>query len=243
MSGRVIVTSSAMKKITRLPNHIAIIMDGNGRWAERHGLPRLGGHQAGAENMHSVIEYFIKLKLKYLTVYGFSTENWKRPQEEIAGLLHLLEEIIDKETLELHNKGVRLRHLGRLDELSPGLQQTINRALELTKNNTGMTLSFAFNYGGRTEILDAVRHIIAEGIPPQNIDEELFDSYLYTAGLPEVDLVIRTAGELRLSNFLMWQAAYSEYYFTKVLWPDFGNKEIDKALLSYSQRRRRFGAL
>ncbi len=243
MSGRVIVTSSAMKKITRLPNHIAIIMDGNGRWAERHGLPRLGGHQAGAENMHSVIEYFIKLKLKYLTVYGFSTENWKRPQEEIAGLLHLLEEIIDKETLELHNKGVRLRHLGRLDELPPGLQQTINRALELTKNNTGMTLSFAFNYGGRTEILDAVRHIIAEGIPPQNIDEELFDSYLYTAGLPEVDLVIRTAGELRLSNFLMWQAAYSEYYFTKVLWPDFGNKEIDKALLSYSQRRRRFGAL
>jgi len=232
-----------MKKITRLPNHIAIIMDGNGRWAERHGLPRLGGHQAGAENMHSVIEYFIKLKLKYLTVYGFSTENWKRPQEEIAGLLHLLEEIIDKETLELHNRGVRLRHLGRLDELPQGLQQAINKALELTKNNTGMTLSFAFNYGGRTEILDAVRHIIAEGIPPQSIDEELFDSYLYTAGLPEVDLVIRTAGELRLSNFLMWQAAYSEYYFTKILWPDFGNKEIDKALLSYSQRRRRFGAL
>ena len=238
-----IVTSSAMKKITRLPNHIAIIMDGNGRWAKQQGLPRLEGHQAGVENMRSVIEYFIKLKLKYLTLYGFSTENWKRPEEEIDGLLHLLEEILDKETLKLHNKGVRLRHLGRLDELSPGLQQTINRALELTKNNTGMTLSFAFNYGGRTEILDAVRHIIAEGIPPQSIDEELFDSYLYTAGLPEVDLVIRTAGELRLSNFLMWQAAYSEYYFTKVLWPDFGNKEIDKALLSYSQRRRRFGAL
>lgn len=243
MSGRVIVTSSAMKKITRLPNHIAIIMDGNGRWAKQQGLPRLEGHQAGVENMRSVIEYFIKLKLKYLTLYGFSTENWKRPEEEIDGLLHLLEEILDKETLKLHNKGVRLRHLGRLDELSPGLQQTINKALELTKNNTGMTLSFAFNYGGRTEILDAVRHIIAEGIPPQSIDEELFDSYLYTAGLPEVDLVIRTAGELRLSNFLMWQAAYSEYYFTKVLWPDFGNKEIDKALLSYSQRRRRFGAL
>ncbi len=232
-----------MKKITRLPNHIAIIMDGNGRWAKQRGLPRLAGHQAGVENMRSVIEYFIKLKLKYLTLYGFSTENWKRPEEEIDGLLHLLEEILDQETLKLHNKGVRLRHLGRLDELSPGLQQTINRALELTKNNTGMTLSFAFNYGGRTEILDAIRHIIAEGIPPQSIDEELFDSYLYTAGLAEVDLVIRTAGELRLSNFLMWQAAYSEYYFTKVLWPDFGNKEIDKALLSYSQRRRRFGAL
>ena len=243
MSGRVIVTSSAMKKITRLPNHIAIIMDGNGRWAKQRGLPRLAGHQAGVENMHSVIEYFIKLKLKYITLYGFSTENWKRPEEEIAGLLHLLEKILDKETIELHNKGVRLRHLGRLNELPQGLQQAINKALELTKNNTGMTLSFAFNYGGRTEILDAVRHIIAEGIPPQSIDEALFNSYLYTAGLPEVDLVIRTAGELRLSNFLMWQAAYSEYYFTKVLWPDFSNKEIDKALLSYSQRRRRFGGL
>ncbi|MDH5696068.1 MAG: polyprenyl diphosphate synthase [Dehalococcoidia bacterium] len=232
-----------MKKITHLPNHVAIIMDGNGRWAEQRGLPRLEGHQAGAETMRSVIGYFIKLKLKYLTLYGFSTENWKRPEEEIAGLLHLLEEIIDKETLELHNRGVRLHHLGRLDGLSQGLQLAINRALELTKNNTGMNLSFAFNYGGRTEILNAVRHIVAKGIPPQNIDEKLFSSYLYTAGLPEVDLVIRTGGELRLSNFLMWQAAYSEYYFTKVLWPDFGNKEIEKALLSYSQRQRRFGGL
>ena len=235
--------SATMKKITRLPNHVAIILDGNGRWAEQRGLPRLEGHRAGVETMRSVIGYFINLKLKYLTLYGFSTENWKRPEEEIAGLLHLLEEIIDKETLEFHNRGVRLRHLGRLDELSQGLQLAINRAIELTKNNTGMNLSFAFNYGGRTEILDAVRHIIAKGIPPQNIDEKLFNSYLYTAGLPEVDLVIRTGGELRLSNFLMWQAAYSEYYFTKVLWPDFGKKEIEKALLSYSQRQRRFGGL
>jgi len=243
MSGRMIATSPMREKITRLPNHIAIIMDGNGRWAKQRGLLRLEGHQAGVENMRSAIEYFIKLQLKYLTLYGFSTENWSRPEEEIAGLLHLLEEIIDKETLKLHRKGVRLRHLGQLDRLPQNLQVAINRAAELTKNNTGMNFSFAFNYGGRTEIVDAVRHIVAEGIPPEKVDEKLFNSYLYTAGFPEVDLVIRTGGELRLSNFLIWQAAYSEYYFTQVLWPDFDSKEIDKALLSYSQRRRRFGGL
>jgi len=243
MSGRMIATSPTREKITRLPNHIAIIMDGNGRWAKQRGLLRLEGHQAGVENMRSAIEYFIKLQLKYLTLYGFSTENWSRPEEEIAGLLHLLEEIIDKETLKLHRKGVRLRHLGQLDRLPQNLQVAINRAVELTKNNTGMNFSFAFNYGGRTEIVDAVRHIVAEGIPPEKVDEKLFNSYLYTAGFPEVDLVIRTGGELRLSNFLIWQAAYSEYYFTQVLWPDFDSKEIDKALLSYSQRRRRFGGL
>jgi len=218
-------------------------MDGNGRWAKQRGLPRIEGHRAGVENLRSVIEYFNELKLKYLTLYGFSTENWKRPEEEITGLLHLLEETIDKETLKLHKNGVKIRHLGRLDELSPGLQQAINKAVELTKNNTGMALSLAFNYGGRAEILDAVRHTIAEGILAEDINEELFNNYLYTAGLPEVDLVIRTAGELRLSNFLIWQTAYSEYYFTKVLWPDFSKKEIDKALLSYSQRQRRFGGL
>jgi undecaprenyl diphosphate synthase len=232
-----------MKKFSRLPNHVAIIMDGNGRWAQQHGLPRLAGHQAGTENLRSVIQYFIKLQLKHLTLYGFSTENWSRPEEEVAGLLHILEEIIDKETLELHKKGVSLRHLGQLDRLPQNLQLAINRAVELTKNDTGMNLSFALNYGGRTEILDAVRGIIAEGIPREKIDEELFNSYLYTAGLPEVDLVIRTGGELRLSNFLLWQAAYAEYYFTKVLWPDFNHKEIDKALLAYSQRQRRFGRL
>lgn len=195
------------------------------------------------ENLRSVIGYFNKLQLKYLTLYGFSTENWKRPEEEITGLLQLLEEAIDKETLKLHKNGVKMRHLGRLDELSPGLQQAINKAVEFTKNNTGMTLSFAFNYGGRAEILDAVRRTIAEGIPAENINEELFNSYLYTAGLPEVDLLIRTAGELRLSNFLIWQTAYSEYYFTKVLWPNFSKKDIDKALLEYSKRKRRFGGL
>ena len=216
-------------------------MDGNRRWAEQRGLPRLEGHRAGVENMRSIMEYFGKRHLKYLTVYGFSTENWSRSEDEVRSLLYLLEEMINKEALELHKRGVRLRHLGRLEELPPGTQLAITRALELTKNNTEMTFSFAFNYGGRLEILDAVCHIIAEGISPQDIDEELFSSYLYTAGLPDIDLVIRTGGAVRLSNFLMWQTAYSEYYFTDVLWPDFDEIEAEKALLSYSQRQRRFG--
>jgi undecaprenyl diphosphate synthase len=236
-------TAVSAKKKTPLPTHIAIIMDGNGRWAQKRGLPRFEGHQAGVENARSVIEYFGQLGLKYLTLYGFSTENWKRPKEEIDSLLNLLQEAIDQDTRKLHENGIRIRHLGRRDRLSAGFQRAITKAVELTKDNKGMTVSFAFDYGGRAEILDAVRRIVDKGIAPQKIDEQLFDSYLYTAGLPEVDLVIRTAGELRISNFLMWQAAYSEYYFTKVLWPDFNRKEIDKALLAYSRRQRRFGAL
>jgi undecaprenyl diphosphate synthase len=236
-------TAASARKKPPFPNHIAIIMDGNGRWAQKRGLPRLEGHQAGVENLRSVISYFNKLKLKYLTLYGFSTENWKRPKAEIDGLLNLLEEAIEQETAELHKKGVRIRHLGRLDGFSKGLQRAISNAIELTKDNKGMTVSFAFNYGGRAEILDAVRKIMQEGISPDKIDEQLFDKCLYTAGLPEVDLVIRTAGELRISNFLIWQTAYSEYYFADVFWPDFDNKEIDKALLAYSQRQRRYGAL
>ena len=238
-----IAASSTVNKIVRVPKHVAIIMDGNGRWAQQRGLDRLEGHRAGVENLRSVIECLNEYQIKYVTLYTFSTENWKRPEDEISGLLHLLEEIIDEETVELHKRGVRLRHLGRLDGLTPRLERAVIRAIELTKNNTGMMLSVAFNYGGRAEILDAVRHLIAEGIPPQKIDEKLFNSYLYTAGLPDVDLVIRTGGELRVSNFLMWQAAYSEYYFTEVLWPDFDKKEVEKALLSYSQRQRRFGGL
>jgi undecaprenyl diphosphate synthase len=243
MSSKSTAGSSAKKKTPPLPTHIAIIMDGNGRWAQKRGLPRLEGHGAGVENLRSVIKYFSRLKLKYLTLYGFSTENWKRPKEEIDGLLSLMQEAIEAETLKLHQNDIKIRHLGRLDGFSPGLQRAITRAVELTKDNKGMTLSLAFDYGGRAEILDAVRRIIEEGVPPQKIDEQLFDSYLYTAGLPEVDLVIRTAGELRISNFLIWQAAYSEYYFTDVFWPDFDSKEIDKALLAYSRRQRRFGAL
>jgi len=236
-------TPSTMKKNARLPNHVAIIMDGNGRWAKQHGLLRLEGHQAGAENIHPIIKCLNQHHIRYVTLYGFSTENWNRPENEVTGLLRLFEEAINKYVSELHENGIKFCHLGHLKELPQGLQLAINKALELTKNNTRMTVSFALNYGGRLEILDAVRHIITEGIPIQNIDEGLFNSYLYTAGLPDVDLVIRTSGEFRTSNFLIWQAAYSEYYFTDVLWPDFNQKELEKALLAYSQRRRRFGKL
>ena len=244
LNGKMEATSSAKEKMAFLPNHIAIIMDGNGRWAEQHGKHRFEGHVAGVESARSAIRYLNnKYHIKYLTFYGFSTENWARPESEVGGIFRIFEQILGKEAAELHQKGVRLRHLGRLEELPQGLQQVINRALELTRNNTGMTLDFCFNYGGRTEILDAVRHIITEGIPPQDIDEKLFNNYLYTAGSPDVDLLIRTGGELRISNFLIWQAAYSEFYFTDVLWPDFDEEEIEKALLSYRQRQRRFGGL
>ena len=232
-----------MKKISPLPNHIAFIMDGNGRWAEQHGLPRLEGHRAGIESARSVIECLGEYHIGYVTLYSFSTENWQRPEDEVRGLLKILKESISKETAEFHKRGIRIRHLGRLEELPLHLKLAIKRAVELTKNNTQMTLSFAFNYGSRLEILDAVRSIITEGIPPRDIDDKLFNSYLYTTGLPDVDLVVRTGGDLRISNFLLWQSAYSEYYFTEVLWPDFNTEELEKALVSYSQRQRRFGRL
>jgi undecaprenyl diphosphate synthase len=232
-----------MKKFTQLPTHIAIVPDGNGRWAERRGLPRLEGHSVGAENMHRMVEYLNEYPIKYVTLYGFSTENWSRPEEEVKGLFRILVDFIEKTVSEIHQKSIKLCHLGRLEELPEDLQQSITKAVELTKNNTGMTLSVAFNYGGRTEILDAIRRLVADGIKPQDIDEELFSSYLYTGDLPNVDLLIRTGDETRLSNFLIWQTTYSEYHFTKVLWPDFGKNDIDRALLSYSRRQRRFGGL
>ncbi|MBA7645127.1 Ditrans,polycis-undecaprenyl-diphosphate synthase ((2E,6E)-farnesyl-diphosphate specific) [subsurface metagenome] len=225
----------------KFPNHAAIIMDGNRRWAQQHGLPSLDGHRAGVESMYSTIEYLGNHHLKYLTIYGFSTENWHRDPDEIEGLFHLFIETLNKESPELNKRGVRLRHLGRLNELPPYAQLAINTAVELTKNNTEMTISFAVNYGGSIEIVDAVRQLIDEGIPSQLVDEELFSRYLYTDGLPDIDLLIRTGGELRLSNFLIWQARYSEYYFTEVLWPDFNTEELEKALQVYSERQRRFG--
>ena len=235
--------TSIMKKVVHWPSHVAIVPDGNGRWAEKHGLPRLEGHRAGAENMWYMVKYLNEYPIKYVTLYGFSTENWSRPEDEVRGLFHILEEFISKYALEIHERGIKLSHLGRLGELPQSLQLLLNGAIELTKNNTGMTLSLAFNYGGRAEIVDAVRRLIADSIPPQNIDEKLFSGYLYTAGLSDVDLLIRTANELRLSNFLIWQSAYSEYYSTNVLWPDFSKEDIDKALLAFSQRQRRFGGL
>ncbi len=235
--------TSIKKQIERLPVHIAIVPDGNGRWAEKRGLSRLAGHQAGVKKMRSLIEYLSSLQIKYVTLYGFSTENWGRPTDEIKGLFRILVERIDQDVPKLNKRGVRVRHLGRLGELPDWLQSSVKRAVELTKGNTGLTLSLAFNYGGHVEIIDAVRRIIAEGIPPEKIDEKMFSEYLYTAGIPDVDLLIRTGDELRLSNFLLWQTAYSEYYFTDVLWPDFSKEDMDKALIDYSQRKRRFGAL
>ena len=237
------LAASKMKQITRLPVHVAIVPDGNGRWAEKRGLPRLAGHRAGVKKMRALIEYLNDWQIKYVTLYGFSTENWGRPEKEVHGLFRILEETIGKDVPKLHKKGIKVRHLGRLQELPEWLQKSIKNAEELTRNNTGMTLNLAFNYGGHLEIVDAVRRIVAAGIPPEKIDEKLFSSYLYTAGLPDVDLLIRTGDELRLSNFLIWQTAYSEYYFTQVLWPDFSKEDIDKALLVYSLRERRFGAL
>ncbi|MEE8419776.1 MAG: polyprenyl diphosphate synthase [Dehalococcoidales bacterium] len=234
---------SSLKNINKLPTHIAIVPDGNGRWAERRGLPRLAGHKVGAENMHRLVDYLSEYPIKYITIYGFSTENWSRPDDEVSGLFQILGEFIANTAAEINEKGVRLCHIGRLEELPLYLREAITGAVELTRNNTGLTLNVAFNYGARTEIVDAIKKMVEDKVPADKIDEKLIDNYLYTAGMPDVDLLIRTGDETRLSNFLIWQTTYSEYHFTKVLWPDFGKKDIDKALLSYSRRVRRFGGL
>jgi undecaprenyl diphosphate synthase len=231
------------QKIGPLPKHVAIIMDGNGRWAQQRGLPRAMGHRAGTENIRRIIETFHEHGVDCLTLFAFSTENWDRPREEVLGLMRLLGRVIKRETKELHRRGVRIRHLGRMDGLSKRLQDQIQTALDLTKDNTEMTVNVCLDYGGRTEIVDAVRRIAAEGIPPEEINEQTISRHLYTADLPDPDLIIRTAGEMRLSNFLLWQGAYAEYYSTPVLWPDFDQTTIERALLDYSQRQRRFGGL
>ncbi|HEX7474397.1 MAG TPA: polyprenyl diphosphate synthase [Dehalococcoidales bacterium] len=225
------------------PNHVAIIMDGNGRWAKKRGLPRLVGHQAGLDRIRPVVKTLLNHRVKYLTIFSFSSENWSRPEEEVQGLLNLLETTIDAESEKLHRQGVKMRHLGRLFELPEGVQSAVQRACELTRNNNRMVLSFAWNYGGRIEIVDAARRLIEEKIPSSEIDEQVFADHLYTAGMPDVDLMIRTGGELRISNFLLWQAAYAEYYFTKVLWPDFTPGQVERALAAYASRKRRFGGL
>jgi undecaprenyl diphosphate synthase len=229
------------KKLTKLPQHVAIIMDGNGRWARERGLPRLAGHRAGTENIRPVLEGCVEYGVKILTLWAFSTENWGRPAEEVRGLMRLLQETIKRELQELHKQGVQLRHTGRLDRLSPSLQEQVRQAIELTKDNGRIILNVAFDYGGRAEILAAVRRIIQDGIIPEQLDEALFGQYLYTAGLPDPDLIIRTSGEFRVSNFMIWQGAYAEYYITPTYWPAFDKEELYHALLDYSQRERRFG--
>lgn len=225
----------------QIPRHIAIIMDGNGRWAKARGLPRLAGHKAGTENLRRVIRAAVDLGINVLTVYAFSTENWGRPKEEVSGLMQLLEDVVENELAELHAEGVQIRHIGRLADLPPGLSKKITHAIEITKNNQRLTLCIAWNYGGRDEIVSAVRKILHQKMKPENVNEEMISKNLYTAGLPEPDLVIRTSGEMRISNFLIWQAAYAEWYFTPVLWPDFDKDELIKAIEVYNRRDRRFG--
>jgi undecaprenyl diphosphate synthase len=227
--------------ITRVPNHVGIVMDGNGRWAQAKGLPRIAGHKAGTENMRRVLRAATDFGIQVLTVYAFSTENWARPQEEVKGLMRLLAERIRIEVNDLHAEGVCMRHSGRLDGVSPRLAKQIRDAVALTANNRRIIFNVAFNYGGRAEIVDAVRHIMRDGRSPEEVTEALISQYLYTGGLPDPDLIIRTGGEYRLSNFLIWQAAYAEYYATPTFWPDFDEAELAAALEAYSLRDRRFG--
>jgi undecaprenyl diphosphate synthase len=227
--------------LERVPQHVGIIMDGNGRWAKARGLPRSAGHRAGTENLRKVLRAAVEFGIEILTIYAFSTENWGRPVGEVRALLAILERVIDRELAELHEEGVQLRHVGRLDRVAPQLRRKVLSAIELTKDNQRLILNVAFDYGGRAELVRAMKHIIADGVPAEQVDDALVSRYLYTAGLPDPDLIIRTSGEMRISNFLIWQGAYAEFYVPSTLWPDFDKGELYKALESYNRRERRFG--
>lgn len=224
-----------------IPTHIAIIMDGNGRWALQRGLPRLAGHRAGTENLRRIIEAFIEFGIPYLTIYAFSTENWGRPQEEVQGLMRIVEDVIDRELQELHDQGVQLHHIGRLDGLDPILREKVLHAVEYTKDNSKLVLNVAFNYGGRDEIVCAIQRMIHDEVSVEEVNEVLVNRYLFTTGVTDPDMIIRTSGELRGSNFLIWQGAYSEWYFTPTYWPDFDKDQLRLALEEYAHRHRRYG--
>jgi len=233
----------AAEEPLKIPTHVGLIMDGNGRWANAKGLPRLAGHRAGVENLRGVITAGIKFGVKYLTFYAFSTENWNRPRDEVFGIMDLLAEFIDRETEPLHKEGVRILHIGHLDRLRPSLVEKIKYAIALTKDNRKITVQLAFNYGGRDEIATAVRKIVAAGTKPEDVTEALISRNLFTAGIPDPDLIIRTSGEMRTSNFLMWQSAYAEWVFPNTYWPDFNEAVFREMLREYSRRNRRFGGL
>jgi undecaprenyl diphosphate synthase len=220
-----------------VPRHVAIIMDGNGRWAARRGLPRVAGHERGTDNIRPITFAAGDLGIKYLTLWAFSTENWRRPADEIQGIMRILGEVIERETEELHRQGAQLRHIGSLDGLEPELRQSVLDAIELTRNNDKLVLTLAFNYGGRQEIAHAIQSIVASGIAPDDITDEVIAKHLYTRDLPDPDLVIRTSGEYRMSNFLLWQAAYAELFFSPVFGPD----DLKEAVRDYGRRERRFG--
>ena len=238
---KAIVNEETLAIPARVPYHLAIIMDGNGRWAKAQGLPRLMGHRAGVENLRTVIRSVSEFGIKILTLYAFSTENWGRPEPEVRGIMNILETVIDRELDHLHANGVQLRHIGEPGRLTEELQRKVSNAVHLTRNNDKLTLNLAFNYGGRAEVVNALRRIVADGVPADQIDETLISHYLYTAGQPDPDLIIRTGGDLRVSNFLIWQGAYAEYYSTPTYWPAFDRRELWLALQHYQGRERRFG--
>ncbi|HIE09145.1 MAG TPA: isoprenyl transferase [Armatimonadetes bacterium] len=231
----------------RMPKHVAIIMDGNGRWAQRRGLPRIAGHFEGVKSVRTAVETCGDLGIQYLTLYAFSTENWRRPKEEVEALMALIEENLRREASELHARGARVKVWGRKHELPPSLQEEIRRIEDLTKDNRRITLILAINYGGRAEIADAARRAaelcLAGRLRPDQINEEVLSALMYDPEVPEPDLLIRTGGEMRISNFLLWHVAYSEIYVTPTLWPDFGREELIEAIREYQRRERRFGGL
>jgi undecaprenyl diphosphate synthase len=225
----------------KIPTHIGIIMDGNGRWALARGLPRMAGHRAGTENLRRIIEACIEFGIRYLTIYAFSTENWGRPTAEVQGLMRIFENVIDSELQELHDQGVRLRHIGRLDRLRPSFRKKVVEAMDYTKDNDRLILNIAFNYGGRDEIVCAIQAMIRDGVQADDVSDNMVSQYLFTAGVPDPEMIIRTSGELRGSNFLIWQGAYSEWYFPATYWPDFDREELLKAIREFNQRERRYG--
>jgi len=232
---------------TKIPQHLAIIMDGNGRWAKKRGLPRTAGHRYGVEALRKVIEACVEIKIPVLTVYAFSTENWKRPKEEVSVLMNLIVEYLQKEINELHKQNIKVRPIGFIKELPQDAQEELIKAQKTTSHNTGLNLNVALNYGGRMEILEAARTIgkkIELGkLKSNDLTEELFSSCLFTAGQPDPDLLIRPSGEYRISNFLLWQLAYAELYYTDILWPDFNKKEFYRAIIDFQKRDRRYGGV
>lgn len=233
--------------LSLIPQHVAFIMDGNGRWAKRKGLPRLVGHNAGTETLKKIVKESKRLGIRYITFYAFSTENWKRPSDEVDGLMNILVKFIKSEIDEINENNIRINILGDIIKLPSYAKEQVEYALELTQNNTSMDFNIALNYGGRDEILRAVKTVVNEvkagRIVVDDLNESLFSDYLYTHGMPDPDLLIRTSGELRLSNFMLWQLAYSEFTFEKVLWPDFDELSLQKAIFEYQKRNRRFGAV
>jgi undecaprenyl diphosphate synthase len=218
-------------------------MDGNGRWARQRGLPRISGHEAGTENIRRITTRAAEIGIQFLTLWAFSTENWRRPRDEVDGILRILAHAIESETAELHRQGARLRHIGSLDGLSEELVQSINDAIDLTRDNARIVLTLAFNYGGRAEVVHAIQRMVTDGLTPETITEDTVSNYLYTSDIPDPDLIVRTSGEMRTSNFFIWQGAFAEYHFTPVLWPDFGPDHLDAAVADYLSRERRFGGV